>query len=117
VWDTCEGERCDDHDELSLSASKQYRCYKDSEETKREVADTWVRAAPQALDQDLANRIRQVEQEGKVKVRVEPTEPAHRNPTRFERPDYREEEKKSKANKLLLQVGSCLILSILPFLF
>jgi hypothetical protein len=73
-------------------------------------------AVPAALDEELANQIREVGPKGK-KVTVEPMEPARRNPMRVERPDYAEEDEKSKANKILSQVGPCLILSILPSLF
>jgi hypothetical protein len=106
VWGICEGQPCANHDKLRWRASQQYRCYKDSEETKREVADMWEPAAPPALDEDLANQTRNMEQMGRVEL------------TRSERQNYGEEDKKSKANKLLSQVGPCLIvLSILPFLF
>jgi hypothetical protein len=92
VWVTCEGERCPAHDELCWRASQLYRCYKDSEETRQKIVDAWEQTVPAALDDDLANQIRKVEQMCKASS----TEPTRSNPTHGERQNYGEEDKKSK---------------------
>jgi hypothetical protein len=107
-WEVCTGASCPKHQELRSKALELYWEGKDSEETSREMDQTWQEAVPPPLNPVLASAIEEAEGLGQPACNPEPARETlcPFPPSRKKQRLYKEDgEKDDKARKTLAQVS------------
>jgi hypothetical protein len=110
VWVVGEGEPCEHHEELCEKARRAFRCGRDSQKTKEEMAGSWQEAVAPPLNPVFAREIQETEEKVLTNWRSicaklddsdsEEYDEEHNN-KKDEEGDYED-----KINKILIQVGA-----------
>jgi hypothetical protein len=112
VWDVCGGEPCNDHERLQKKARKEYRCGRDSQETRGEMAGSWQEAVAPPLNLVFAREIQEMEEKVLTNWR---SICARLDASDSDSEEYDEQynnkkdeggDDEDKINKILIQVGA-----------